>query len=332
MTQNLAKKRIIMIHGLASKPPQKNLHSFWSNCIIENIRNEDNSLAVSMAKTPKLFVSAYWANATPHHIEDDSSYVKELDVQVKNVIDKRKNIKDEFHVGTEEKVGDFFKDKGVDLVKLLAGALTVKDEVMKNYFRETKLYDEDQYIADRMREPLEIALRKAWDDNCDVALISHSMGTFISYDVLWRFSHRKTSEFSKYQNKRVQLFITMGSPLGDSTVRGILFSRFHKSYPMRQYPVNIDFWHNYACLGDVVSHYNNFEEVFYNPMRELNIFPNEPKYRAIDYVNLHNPYEVVTHEGNQNREKRDPHKEYGYLVQPRLGTWLIDFLKNKLTY
>lgn len=67
-------------------------------------------------------------------------------------------------------------------------------------------------------------------------------------------------------------------------------------------------------------------------MSKLKIIPNEPKYRAIDYVNLNNPFEVVTHSGNKDKEKRNPHKLYGYLVQPSLGTWLIDFLLGNLIY
>lgn len=69
---------------------------------------------------------------------------------------------------------------------------------MKMFLRETELYDEDQYIADKMREPLENALREAWDNSCDIALLSPSMGTFISYDVLWRFSHRNVEGFKEY--------------------------------------------------------------------------------------------------------------------------------------
>lgn len=50
----------------------------------------------------------------------------------------------------------------------------------------------------------------------------------------------------------------------------------------------------------------------------------------MDYINLHDPFEVVTHSGNRKKEKRNPHKSYGYLVQPRLGTWMIDFLNGDL--
>jgi hypothetical protein len=157
------------------------------------------------------------------------------------------------------------------------------------------------------------------------------MGSFIAYDVLWRFSHRKTAGFGNYNNRRVKMFVTMGSPLGDPTVRDLLFARHHKYHSLRQrqFPTNIDFWHNYACLGDVVAHHKNFHDVFYQPMRELGLFPNK-RFRSIDYVDLHNPFEVVSHAGNRRREKRNPHKSYGYLAQPRLGSWIADYLLDRL--
>ncbi len=330
MTIDLSKKKIIMIHGLASKPPKENLDNLWAKCLIENVGAEDKSLAKKMASSEGLFASAYWADATPHHIADDKKYVDKLVTQVDKVIEERTRVKDGFYAGTAEKFNDFFKDRGLDLVKMLAGALTVKDNVMRGFLRETELYDRDQYIADKMRSPLETALKSAWDDCCDVALLSHSMGTFISYDVLWRFSHRAVKEYKKYRKKHVQLFVTMGSPLGESAVRDLLFAEYHKRSGRRHYPTNIDYWHNYSCLGDVVSHQEDFGDLFYAPMRELGIFPKERKNAAIDYAKLHNPFEVVTHSGNRTSEKRNPHKSYGYLVQPILGKWLRKFLKGDL--
>ncbi len=330
MSIDLSNKRIIMVHGLASKPPEKVLHPLWRDTLIENIRVSHPLLAKALSDNPDIFESAYWADAVPHHIPDDTAYCKKLKNQVQKVIDERKKIKDDYHVGLGEKVEGFFKDRGLDLVKLLAGALTVKDDVMKNFLREVELYDQDQYISDQIRSPLESSLRKAWDDGCEPIIISHSMGTFISYDVLWRFSHRKTADFKKYNKKRVKMFVSMGSPLGDGTVRDLLFAKHHKNNSSRSYPTNIDFWHNYACLGDVVSHQKNFTEIFYEPMQELKLFPERKKYRTIDYTGLHNPFEVVTHAGNKQKEKRNPHKSYGYLAQPRLGSWIADYLLDDL--
>lgn len=330
MPTNLSNKRIIMIHGLASKPPPLVTHDLWRYTLTENIRVNDKQLALSLDENPQVFESAYWADYVPHHIPDDPSYYRKLRVQVEKVVEERKAVKDNFHVGKGEALTGFFKDRGLDLVKLLAGALTVKDDVMRNFLIETELYDRDQYIADQIRGPLEDALRRAWDDGCEPILISHSMGTFIGYDVLWRFAHRKTAGFQKYNKKRVRMFITMGSPMGDATVRDLLFARHHKDGSTRKFPTNIDYWHNYACMGDVVSHQKNFSEVFYRPMRELGMLAGDKKHASIDYIDLHNPFEVVAHAGNKNNEKRNPHKSYGYLVQPRLGSWISDYLQDRL--
>ena len=203
MPTDLSKKKIIMIHGLASKPPQPITHELWRYTLTENIRVNQKQLASNLDENPQVFESAYWADFVPHHIPDDPSYYKKLRLQVEKVVDERKAVKDKFHVGTGEAALGFFKDRGLDLIKLLAGALTVKDDVMRNFLRETELYDQDQYIADQIRNPLEDALRRAWDSGCEPIIISHSMGTFIPYDVLWRFAHRKTAGFKKYNKKRV---------------------------------------------------------------------------------------------------------------------------------
>ncbi len=331
MPLDLSNKRIIMMHGLASKPPRDVTHDLWRWTLGENIRVGHRRLARSLDVHPRVFESAYWADTVPHHIPDSAAYYRKLRKQVRKVIDERREIKDRFHVGLSEKVDAFFRDRGLDLVKLMAGAITVKDDVMTNFLRETELYDQDQYIADMMRAPLESALRRAWDEGCEPIVLSHSMGSFISYDVLWRFSHRKTTGFEAYNNKRVKMFVTMGSPLGDSMVRNLLFASHHEDHGQRQFPTNIDRWHNYACLGDVVAHQKNFDEIFYQPMRALKLFPAGRKFRSIDYVDLHNPFEVVTHAGNRNREKRNPHKSYGYLAQPRLGSWVADYLLDRLS-
>lgn len=59
-----------MIHGLASKPPEVELHRLWAKCLLENIRVDNKLLAKQLNDYPDVFTSAYWANATPHHIEE----------------------------------------------------------------------------------------------------------------------------------------------------------------------------------------------------------------------------------------------------------------------
>ena len=108
--------------------------------------------------------------------------MRKLRERVDAVIAERRAIKDRFHVGTGEKVASFFKDRGLDLVKLLAGALTVRDDVMTRFLRETELYADDQYIADQIRAPLEHALRRAWDAGSQPVVSSGNQSLVVIVD------------------------------------------------------------------------------------------------------------------------------------------------------
>lgn len=311
-------KRIIMVHGLASKPPEKDVHDLWSLCIRESLKVDDFSDQI----VDDTFRSAYWANAVPSHIEDDQAYVTELKDCVNKVIQERKDKKDAFHVGLGAQFRSFFTNRAVDILDIFSTALTIKDNVANAMLKEVGLYNSDQYIADRIRKPLEAELRKAWDEGCDIALLSHSMGTFIAYDVLWRFSHRNVEGYREYHNKKISLFVTMGSPLGDKTAQDLLFGKGFGEGSPRYYPTNITRWHNYSCLGDIVAHDSTLSDDFHEKMKGLNLINSGNKATA-DYVKLYNPFKRAN-------GKPNPHKSYGYLVQPKLAKWLSKFLKGEL--
>src|SRR5210317_824077 len=109
MSIDFSNKKIIMIHGLASKPTPEITHQLWRRTLTENIRVSHGLLARSLDAHEDIFESAYWANFVPHHIPDDAAYSKKLGKQVDKVIDERREIKDKFHVGMGEKVGSFFQ-------------------------------------------------------------------------------------------------------------------------------------------------------------------------------------------------------------------------------
>jgi hypothetical protein len=329
-----------MIHGLASKPPEADFSRLWRECLMESIKTHDPQLGEAFAlQAAKVCVSAYWANAVPSHIEDDAGYVAKLADRVEEVIQQRREQKDDFHVGLGDQFGAFFKNKGLALVDMLTTGLTIKDDVTKALLEEVRLYSGDQYIADRIRKPLEEGLRRAWDAGKEVAILSHSMGTFVSYDVLWRFSHRSEAQYKDYRDKRVALYVTMGSPLGDNVIQDLLFGRRWGSGTARYYPANVLRWHNYSCLGDIVCHDSTLADDFHKNMQELNIVPaGEDVVR--DYTGLYNPFKkvvsqepkVIYKRGQPTLRKpkegeRNPHKEYGYLVQPKLAKWLAEFLR-----
>lgn len=320
------KLTIIFVHGLAAKPPADDLHRLWKKAFIENIRIDSKTLANELEAKPDIFKSAYWANAIPDHIEDTKDYVSGLNKCVNKVIGVRRREKNQMHI----KSGGWIKANatkfGLSIVDTLGSALTIKDNVIEEYMREVRLYKNDQYIAEQIRQPLEDYLTEAWDKKHKVVIISHSMGTFISYDVLWKFSHRSEDKYTKYRNKVVDYFITMGSPLGDDSLRDFMLIERWKKAPKQEaeeerkrlYPLNIKQWHNFSAYGDVVCHDSTLEDDFFKGMKE-NKVRNYTGKQLRDYVKLYNPYVTAD-------DKKNPHKSYGYLIQPKLSQKFKEFM------
>jgi hypothetical protein len=316
--------RIVFIHGLASKPSQDVLHELWRRTLIANVRCDSPTLADAMEAAADLFHTAYWASAIPDHIEDAPTEVSKLGKAITALIAERQGTGRALHIGSAGWIDDKIKRFGLSIVDALASAITIKDDVIREHLREVRLYSADQYVADRIREPLEEALRTAWDASKRVVVIAHSMGTFVSYDVFWRFSHRAEPHYRRYRKACVDLFITMGSPLGDPTLRSFMLTdrwkeavrSQDKTERVRYYPTNVARWLNFSAFGDIVCHDATLEDDFFTDMREHVGGYEGGALR--DYVKLYNPYR--NSQGHPN-----PHKSYGYLIQPKLSQRLIEF-------
>ncbi|MCB1124641.1 MAG: hypothetical protein KJT03_24020, partial [Verrucomicrobiae bacterium] len=129
---------------------------------------------------------------------------------------------------------------------------------------------------------------------------------------LWELSHRTPKRTGK--EGRIKLFVTVGSPLANATIRETLLANRYEKDTIRHYPTNVDAWHNYAAAGDVVSHDSTLGDDYHEKMQKLGLL-SSAAYSGRDYVDLYSPFEEPS--GNMN-----PHSIYGYLVQPKLGNWL----------
>jgi Lecithin:cholesterol acyltransferase len=322
---NTSKLTIVFVHGLASKPPGADLHQLWKKAFIENIRIDSKTLATALESNDEIFKSAYWANAIPDHIVDTAEYVADLKKSVNKVINVRRREKNQLHISSGGWVASKAKKFGLSIVDTLGAALTIKDNVIEEYMREVRLYRNDQFIAEQIRQPLEDILTEAWDKKHKVVIISHSMGTFISYDVLWKFSHRSEEKYTQYRDNKVDYFITMGSPLGDDKLRDfMLIERWKKSADsdnpeeqQRLYPLNIKRWHNFSAYGDVVCHDSTLKDDFFDGMKKYVKAYRSDELR--DYTKLYNPFVNA-------EDKKNPHKSYGYLIQPKLSQKFKEFM------
>ena len=114
------------------------------------------------------------------------------------------------------------------------------------------MHEATRYLRDRdgvgtaIRALVRTELEAAWTANARVLLIGHSLGSVIAYDTLWDLSHEAPPS-----RGRVDLFVTMGSPLATHFIRRRL--RGCGETGKARYPANIRRWVNLTAKGDTTA-------------------------------------------------------------------------------
>lgn len=327
MTLLSDKLTIIAVHGMASKPPEKRWLGLWRDALIGSITMSDRAIGRRMADDPGLLASAYWADAIPDHLPDPPAAVSADQRSLSALMAVRRKQGAAMHIPREGWGTSQARRFGVAAIDALSESLKVSWELKEAAIAELHGYHSDPTIAERVRRPVEDRLREAWDAGRRVVIIAHSLGTTIAYDVLWRFTHRREPDLIRYRDRVVDLFVTMGSPLGDPAMSDAMLcgAWLRQSgteaitQRRRAWPHNISRWHNYSALGDIVCHGLNMDSVFFAPMkRDLNGYKADD-FR--DYRRLFNPYRGPGNHPN-------PHKDYGYLAQPKLASQLCRYINS----
>ncbi len=160
-------------------------------------------------------------------------------------------------------------------------------------------------IATEVRAMLRAPLREAWSAGEEVLLIGHSLGSVIAYDTLWELSHEEGLDH------RVDLFITLGSPLASRLIRENLCGVARAGE--ERYPTNIRRWKNFAARGELTALRPRLAQYF-GEMLELGVLDS-----LEDTIDIHNHY--------RGDIGLNVHKSYGYLVNDAvagaIGDWLL---------
>ena len=129
-------------------------------------------------------------------------------------------------------------------------------------------HDVYQYLHNRaIREHIEEGVNSAITPGIDTVVVSHSLGTVVSFNLLHQQGHRL--------GWRIPLFVTLGSPLAVTEIKNKL-KEFRQ--PVRC-PECVTHWFNAMDEGDVVALY---------PL-DSNSFPLDPVNPAIENkTNVHN--------------------------------------------
>lgn len=182
------------------------------------------------------------------------------------------------------------------------------DPRVKEMIRDTLRYFGNVHgIADRVRGIVKAEIEKARAGSDSVCLIGHSMGSVIAYEALWELTHRDD------RPARIELFLTLGSPLGMKYVQHKLLGVRDRSH---RYPAGIGKWVNVSAVGDLVSVDERVGDDF---------APMVTEGHAGEIVDLHQ--DIYT--AFRNERGLNPHRSYGYLVHPKVGEVIAKWARNE---
>lgn len=170
-------------------------------------------------------------------------------------------------------------------------------------------FDAKLDFATKVRERVRTKLCELMDRNDRIILITHGTGSIAAYDVLWQLSH--DPEFKEqYGNKKVESWVTLGSPLGDGNVQKRLLGCKEKDDC--RFPANVISWHNVAAEDDYTCHDNTLADDYRKML----------KHRMVSAVHDYHVFNLTVRYGKSN-----PHSSVGYYIHPRTSKIISDWLE-----
>jgi len=303
-------KRIIFIHGRAQKPDSNSLQKLWYEAVEHGLsRDFGDEAKRRFDSVTKDFV--YFGDLSNDLLglpmEDPTSRFEALS----NLKSYKKS---QFNKATYKKVSKlgFLKEGLADTFSAILGKLHLADPLITSVAPDMAHYwNQESYFGSDVRNRLTPVLKQAFDNEDQILLVSHSLGTMISYDNLWKFSHYGEYRRNYGASMKVDLFITLGSPLGDENVKEKLKGRSNSG--KLKYPTNIKSWCNISAEDDYISHDSKIAND-YKEMLKLGLIEEGLK----DIYPIYNL--------NVRNGKSNPHSSIGYLIHPRFSKALNDWL------
>ncbi|HOD13683.1 MAG TPA: hypothetical protein PLA65_15960 [Spirochaetota bacterium] len=301
------KKIIIVIHGLSNKPEKQLLEKWCRASIREGLRTIDKR------GLPFALKLVYWADLMHEHPQSPRETNKRSDTYLDDpylpgdpdryAAFTPSTLKRTLLDKLEKKIDKLFFDEGsfINFEKFAS-------IVVRNLFKDLDLYYHrdcpvtrfrGQLARDAIRMRLAEVLRTYSDRS--ILLISHSMGTIISYDVLTQTT----------PDVKIDTLVTIGSPLGMPLILKKILIEQGRDIRKERQPVTpeniVTAWYNFSDLDDPVA-------INYNLADDYK--PNRAGIASRDII-VYNNYE--------NDGDRSPHKLYGYLRAPEVSNVIYNF-------
>ena len=307
-------RAIVLVHGRSFTPPAEEQLQLFSRALESGIEQDCPDEMPAFAETSRY--TAYYGDFTNDLLRSTGNdYDEQLDVNdLTNalnellVVDRKKGfgVKNYDRLPGKSAAKEFAVSVFAPLIesiglgkKVVAG----RQQDLAEYWKPDSEYR--HAVLGRVREVIVNALEN--DDR--VTVISHGTGSIVTYDALWQLSH-DPEHVDSCKDQKVDLWITLGSPLGDGMVQKHLLGSRHGG--REKYPTNLLVWHNVSAEDDYMSHDNTVSDDYRAMLTQ----------RQISSIRDYRVYNLAIRYGRSN-----PHNILGYLIHPRVSKIIADWLR-----
>lgn len=322
----MGEKKLIIVHGRNFKPQKDKIENLWFDAIEHGIKRDcDQSCIDKYNAIQKQFI--YYGDISNQFLRDTGEKydeAKDMEDREKSLDNLKMRPTNDFTPETSKRIYNDLPGKA-GWKEFLADTfafplfLTGWSEEMISWVAPDmrEYWNHDSQFGSDVRASLTGPLKDAFENQDDIMLVGHSLGTMISYDVLWKFSYYSEYEELREIGTTVSRFVSLGSPLGNETVKHNL--KGSRAKKQRKFPINIKQWHNIAAEGDFVSQDETVEDD-YRKMEQ---------YKMIDHVRDHPIYNLALRKFYDHPSgKSYPHNGIGYVIHSTfiqlLSEWLSD--------
>lgn len=298
--------RIIYIPGKSPKPPPEAHRTQLWRCLLEGVRRANPSIHADLAKHAADFHLVAWNReyyGEEVSIAEDMPWIDALLHQHGPTAEDLEEAREWRRRATALTYA--VADRFPRLISWFA------DEAAQEMIKETHRYFTNMGgSAELAHRKVMDAIRPCIESDEPVMLIGHSLGSVIGWNALWLLTHEHG-----VRRKAVDVFFTLGSPLGMRYVRHRLLGRGHIG--TTRYPSCIREWINVSAVGDIIALDSRLRDDF-EEMIELGL---------VDDINDHLG-RIYNH--YRDDEGLNPHRIYGYLVNPAVGQLVSEWWYRQL--
>jgi hypothetical protein len=309
-----AQRSILIVHGGDFKPPEEVYLDEASTALREAVQRDYPDHVESFGAVG--IELAYYGDLGNALLRAEGRhYDEQLDIG-----DRRNALESLRKIPQRKKFGLQYYDKLrgksaipeaiADVASPVLGMLGLTTPLISLVAKDFALYlrgttDFTEQVRARVRDKLIRLLRRG----DKVLLMSHGSGCAVAYDVLWQLSHdeRFRDEFS---GSKVEIFVTLGSPISDNMVRRHLLGAGRRS--TERFPMNIITWENVSAEDDYMCHDKTVADDLKAMMRE----------HVISSINDYRVYNHTLRYGKSN-----PHCSLGYFIHPRVAKIVVDWIE-----